>query len=212
MHNLNCSQNWIFNIFSELLLIIFTPLTASNQWWDLLLLVVPLNTARWAERRPNRCQAPATSQSGFILVTTKLIIHQTWLLGVCLPDHVSNHTVQKKMGSVPISKKMHEKRLQWYGHVLQASLHIFAYITFHFNIHGRPKQGWQDTINVGMKNAHLDQGAVFDHARWSLLNWEADPAPEEKNARMIMMMTDSTQSWTNPGGFNAPWIVSYSCF
>lgn len=146
------------------------------------------DTARWAEHRPNRCQALATSQSGFIFIATNLInslIHQTWLLGVSLPDHVSNHTVQKKMGIVLISKKMHEKHLQWYGHVLQASLHIFAYITFQFNIdskcpRGRPKQGRQDTINVGMKNAHLDQDAVFDRAKWRLLTWKADPAPEEK--------------------------------
>lgn len=118
------------------------------------------------------------------------------LLGVSLPDHICNDTVWKQMGTAPISKKMQKKCLQWYGHILRAA--FIAHIALHFNIdgkcpHRRPKQRWQDTINVEMKNAQLDTHAAFDRARQCLLTQKTGPAPAGESSRMIMVISSTGQ-------------------
>ncbi|KAK6754147.1 hypothetical protein RB195_013258 [Necator americanus] len=42
-----------------------------------------------------------------------------WTIGVTLKEKVSNDTVRSIFGVVPITEKMKEARLGWFGHVLR---------------------------------------------------------------------------------------------
>ncbi|VDO19279.1 unnamed protein product [Heligmosomoides polygyrus] len=56
-------------------------------------------------------------------VETRLSVMETkmlrWTAGVTRIDRIRNDAIRQKFGVAPISDKMREARLRWYGHVLR---------------------------------------------------------------------------------------------
>ncbi|MBN3319545.1 PFD4 protein, partial [Atractosteus spatula] len=50
-----------------------------------------------------------------------------WCLGLTRFDHVLNDDVRRRMGVAPITEKMREGRLRWYGHVMRRGEHTVAW-------------------------------------------------------------------------------------
>ncbi|VDM76097.1 unnamed protein product [Strongylus vulgaris] len=82
-----------------------------------------------------------------------------WTLGVTLLGHVCNDTVRARMKVAPIVKKIHEKRLRWYGHVAGK----------------RPRERWVDKIRADLKELRIDEHHALDREYWRQLTRTADP-------------------------------------
>lgn len=110
-----------------------------------------------------------------------------WASGVSLLDHIQNNVIRQYMGIVPITNKMRERRLQWFGHVLRASQDKIISAAHHLEIsgrwpRGRPKQRWRDTIKSDMDTTGLNPEDAHDRASWRSKIKTADPAPLRENA------------------------------
>lgn len=63
---------------------------------------------------------PVTTKHEHALSTKEMrMLH--WALGLTRWDHVMNTDVRERLGIAPITEKMMEARLQWYGHVTQSN-------------------------------------------------------------------------------------------
>ncbi|KAK6737515.1 hypothetical protein RB195_019929 [Necator americanus] len=63
-----------------------------------------------------------------------------WTIGVTLKEKVSNDTVRSIFGVVPITEKMKEARLRWFGHVLQREEDSVAKTALKLDVSGvKPK-------------------------------------------------------------------------
>ena len=76
--------------------------------------------------------------------------------GITRLDRVSNMDVRRKFGVAPISSKMRESRLRWYGHVLRGDENTLRKIGLKFDVPGRrpggrPKQRWPDNFHADLK-------------------------------------------------------------
>ena len=73
-----------------------------------------------------------------------------------------------------ISKKVQERRLQWYGHVMRKDEDYVEKRFMEMEVpgrreRGRPKRRWLDSVKVDLKEFH-------DRARWRWLVKNFDPA------------------------------------
>ncbi|KAK6767378.1 hypothetical protein RB195_026578 [Necator americanus] len=83
-----------------------------------------------------------------------------WTIGVTLKEKVSNDTVRSIFGVVPITEKMKEARLRWFGHVLRREEDSVAQTALKLDVsgvrpRGRPKIRWLDRVKLDMIDAHL---------------------------------------------------------
>ncbi|EYC37749.1 hypothetical protein Y032_0768g2191 [Ancylostoma ceylanicum] len=103
-----------------------------------------------------------------------------WMAGITLLDSTCNEDVRQRFGVAPITDKLRQARLRWYGHVLRADNDSVAKIGFNLSVtgkrsKGRPKQRWMDTLHVDLKavDMHLDQ--AHDRIEWRQGASKADP-------------------------------------
>ncbi|KAK6763276.1 hypothetical protein RB195_023837 [Necator americanus] len=86
-----------------------------------------------------------------------------WTIDVMLKEKVSNDTVRSIFGVVPITEKMKEARLRWFGHVLRREEDSVAQIALKLDVsgvgpRGRPKIRWLDRMKLDMIDARLCNG------------------------------------------------------
>ena len=85
--------------------------------------------------------------------TTKHLLHvmemrmPRWILGFTRFDGIRNTTIKQEVGVTPVTEKMREYRLQWFGHLLRANTLTVVSIAYTMNVDGRqpcgrPKQRW----------------------------------------------------------------------
>ncbi|KAK6028354.1 hypothetical protein OSTOST_05599 [Ostertagia ostertagi] len=60
-----------------------------------------------------------------------------WSLGISRLDHVCNEVIRRRVGVAPITEKMRERRLQWYGHVIRAAPDTVAATAYRFEVDGK---------------------------------------------------------------------------
>lgn len=60
-----------------------------------------------------------------------------WTLGLTRWDQVMNEDVRKTMGVTPITEKMREARLRWYGHVVRSEEESVAKRAMRLNPEGK---------------------------------------------------------------------------
>lgn len=70
-------------------------------------------------------------------------------IGLTRWDHVTNEDVRKQLGVAPITKKMREARLRWYGHVMRSAESTAAKTAMQLSPpgrrpRGRPNKRWLD--------------------------------------------------------------------
>ncbi|VDP09717.1 unnamed protein product [Heligmosomoides polygyrus] len=96
-------------------------------------------------------------------------------------DRVRNDIIRQRFGVVPISDKLHEARLRWYGHVLCANDDTVRKIGLNLGVldkrpRGCPKQRWLDMLHLDLKIAGVHPDQAFDRKHWCHNAGRADPA------------------------------------
>jgi hypothetical protein len=105
-----------------------------------------------------------------------------WTLGLTRLDRVMNQDVRKVMGVAPITKKMRESRLRWYGHVRRSNDDSVAATALRLSPEGRrprgrPKKRWLDRLKEDMRSVNVTRDDALDRTRWRATCRTADPAP-----------------------------------
>ncbi|VDO93353.1 unnamed protein product [Heligmosomoides polygyrus] len=119
------------------------------------------------------------------VVETRLSVMETkmlrWTAGVTRTDSILNDAIRQKFGVAPISDKMREARLRWYGHVLRGKEDSVRKIGLELEVsgkrpRGRPKHSWSNTLHTDMKVAGVHPDQAQDRERWRRNTRRADPA------------------------------------
>ncbi|KAK6754463.1 hypothetical protein RB195_013455 [Necator americanus] len=105
----------------------------------------------------------------------------SWTIGVTLKEKVSNDTVRSIFGVVPITEKMKEARLRWFGHVLRREEDSVAQTALKLDVsgvrpRGRPKIRWLDRVKLYMTDVRLCTADAMDRTKWKTRSRKADPA------------------------------------
>ncbi|XP_026042711.1 uncharacterized protein LOC113033277 [Astatotilapia calliptera] len=127
---------------------------------------------------------PATAKHEQALHTMEMRMLR-WCLGLTRWDHVMNTDVRKRMGIAPITDKMQEARLRWYGHVVRSDENSVVRTALRLSPQGRrprgrPKRRWMDRIKDDVKKIEADLTDALDRPKWRRLCRKADPATERE--------------------------------
>ncbi|XP_073698816.1 uncharacterized protein [Garra rufa] len=123
---------------------------------------------------------PATAKHERILHNMEMRMLR-WCLGLTRWDCIMNTNVRKLMGVAPITEKMQEARMRWYGHVVRSGEDSVARTALRLSPQGkrprgRPKKRWIDRIKEDVKIVGAAPEDALDRAKWRRLCKKADPA------------------------------------
>ena len=81
---------------------------------------------------------------------------------------------------VEIAKKVKERRLKCYEHVLRRDEHYIGRGAIEINVQGRKKRGrrkrrWLNRVRDDIKEKGLSAKKVYDHATWRRVSSYIDP-------------------------------------
>ena len=103
-----------------------------------------------------------------------------WSLGVSRLDHIPNTIVRERYGVAPITDKMREWRLRWFGHVIRQETGVAktAYIMkiLGKQRRGAPKTRWTHRVNKDLKALELHEDDALERKIWRNKTKCADPA------------------------------------
>ena len=79
-----------------------------------------------------------------------------------------------------ITKKVQERRLKWYGHVMRREVHYVGRRAMDMKVQGRrkrgkPKRRWLDRVSDDIKENGLSADEVYDRATWRRMSSYIDP-------------------------------------
>ena len=92
-----------------------------------------------------------------------------WMCGVTQLDKIRNERIRGTTKVGEITNKVHERRLKWYGHVMQREEHYVGRRVMEMKVQGRRKRGtpkirWLDKVNDDIKEKGLSKAEVYDRA------------------------------------------------
>ena len=101
--------------------------------------------------------------------------------GVTKLDKIRNDRIRGTVKVTEISKKIQERRLQWYGHVMRRDEDYVGKRVMEMEVQGtrnrgRPKQRWMDSVKEDLREKELTGDEVHDRAMWRRLVRNVDPA------------------------------------
>jgi len=101
-------------------------------------------------------------------------------LGLSLLDHVENVEIRGRLGVAPITDKIAEARLRWFGHVKRMESDSVAHSALLMPLpgtrpRGKPKQRWTDNIKKDLERAGLSPDDAADRSEWRRMIRQADP-------------------------------------
>ena len=122
---------------------------------------------------------PSTKKTDQLLHTMEMRMLR-WSLGITRLDHVTNVEVRNRLGIRPITEKVTERRLRWYGHILRQNNNAVARASMDITVdgcrsRGRPKLRWIDNINRDMLETGLTVEDASNRPKWRTLSSKADP-------------------------------------
>ena len=103
-----------------------------------------------------------------------------WSSGYTLKDRIRNDHIRERVGVAPISEKMREYCLRWYGHVQRRELYEPVRIVEqmesepYIRNRGRPKRTLDEVIQRDMVVKNLSVGMTRDRAKWRRVIHVAD--------------------------------------
>ena len=92
-----------------------------------------------------------------------------WMCGKTMMDRIRNQDFMEKLGVTPLSVKMRENRLRWFGHV-QRKTHdapvrsIECIIVEGKRSRGRPRRMWEEQIKSDLHKLPLFKDLTRDRA------------------------------------------------
>ena len=104
-----------------------------------------------------------------------------WMCGVTKLDKIKNERIRKTVKVTEISKKIQEKRLKWYGHVMRKGEDYVGKNVMNMEIQGtrgrgRPRKRWMDRVKEDLREKGLTGDEVHDRDCWRGLIRNVDPA------------------------------------
>ena len=117
-----------------------------------------------------------------------------WMRGVTRKDKIRNEHIRGTTKVAQASRKITERRLKWYGHVMRMEEdHVVKRVMTKAipgkRKRGRPKTRWKDVCKRDMQTVGLREGDEGDRAYWKEMinNHSGDPRwrekPEEKKKK-----------------------------
>jgi hypothetical protein len=103
-----------------------------------------------------------------------------WTLGVTRLDRIPNDTIRQAITVAPITDKLKETRLRWYGHVQRREEDHLVKRAMDLVVEGkrprgRPNLRWMDKIKAELKESGLTERDALDRAKWKGKIRPADP-------------------------------------
>ena len=107
-----------------------------------------------------------------------------WSLGVTRLDRIPNDTIRSRFGIAPITDKMREWRLRWFGHVVRQESSGVARTAYDMGLLGRQRRGaprmtWLHRVRRDMTELGLSETTALDRGEWRGKVRTADPAPRD---------------------------------
>ena len=103
-----------------------------------------------------------------------------WMCGVTKLDKIRNERIRGTVKVEKISKKVQERRLHWYGHVMRRDEEYVRKRVREMEVpgrrnRGRPKRRWMDSIRDDLREKELTGDEFRDRAEWKRITKNADP-------------------------------------
>ena len=94
-----------------------------------------------------------------------------WMCEHTLMDRIMNQEFRHKLGVAPISEKMRENRLRWFGHVQRKTLaalvrRVESIIVEGKRSRGRPRRTSDEQIKIDLRELNLSEGLIRDRGSW----------------------------------------------
>ena len=105
-----------------------------------------------------------------------------WMCGVMKLNKIRNERIRGTTKVGEITKKLHERRLMWCGHVMRREEHYVGRRVTVMKVglqgrrkRGRPKRRWLDKVTDEIKEKGLSADEVYDRATWRRMSSYIDP-------------------------------------
>ena len=105
-----------------------------------------------------------------------------WMCGVTRKDKIRNEHIRGTTRVAQASKKITERRLIWYGHVMRRDGEHILRKVLRADIpgkrkRGRPKTRWKDACQRDLKDTGLRAGEETDRSMWrrKIISYTGDP-------------------------------------
>ena len=105
-----------------------------------------------------------------------------WMCGVTKLDKIRNERIRGTTKEGEITKKVRERRLKWYGHVMGREEYYVGKRVIVMKVQGRrkrgiPKRRWLDKVKDGISKRRDCRQAddVYDRATWRRMSSYIDP-------------------------------------
>lgn len=104
-----------------------------------------------------------------------------FMCGVTRMDKIRNERIRGTVKVTEVSRKVQERRLQWYGHVMRREEDYVGRRVMEMEVQGRrsrgrPKRRWIDGVRDDLREKGLTGDEAQDRAGWCRLIKNVDPA------------------------------------
>ena len=103
-----------------------------------------------------------------------------WSCGVTRLDRIRNEVIRNKIKVTEVSKKIQERRLQWYGHVERRDEDYVGKRVERMIVRGRvgrgrPKKRWKNCVFKDLREKGISGSETQNRTNWKRLTRNADP-------------------------------------
>ena len=103
-----------------------------------------------------------------------------WICGVTSLDKIRNEQIRGSTKVGEISKKVQERRMRWYGHVMRRDEEYVGKRVMGIEVQGsrrrgRPKKRCADCVKDDLRDKGRSGKKVYDRAAWRRLSSHIDP-------------------------------------
>uniref|UniRef100_A0A8D9EQC2 Endonuclease-reverse transcriptase n=1 Tax=Cacopsylla melanoneura TaxID=428564 RepID=A0A8D9EQC2_9HEMI len=95
-------------------------------------------------------------------------------------DRIRNEVIRNKLRVTEVTKKIQERRMQWYGHVMRRDEDYVGKRVRKMEVsgrraRGRPKKKWEHCVTKDLEGKGLSENDVQNRGKWKLLSRNTDP-------------------------------------
>lgn len=94
-----------------------------------------------------------------------------WSCGRTMLDRIPNVVFRNELLVAPISEKLREGRLRWFGHVRRRRAtapvrRVESISVVGVRRRGRPRRTWEEQLRLDLKNLNLNENMTADRSSW----------------------------------------------